>query len=78
MLSGSRHVASLARPDSLGIECEAEHSGWLCFDFVHKGGDPRGRDRACVYCCLRFVVFGFRNLGGRACVQIHRDLVTGS
>ena len=41
MLSGSRHVASLARPDSLGIECEAEHSVWLCFDFVLQG-DPRG------------------------------------
>jgi hypothetical protein len=46
MLSGSRHVASLARPDSLGIECEAEHSWGLCFDFVCKGGDPSRR--ACI------------------------------
>jgi hypothetical protein len=45
MCSGSRHVASLARPGDLGIECEAEHSVWLCFDFVCKGGDPRGLAR---------------------------------
>jgi hypothetical protein len=34
---------SLARPDGLGIECEAEHSLWLCFDFVWQG---RGSQRA--------------------------------
>lgn len=39
-------MASLARPDSLGIECEAEHSLGLCFDFVCKAGDPSRR--ACI------------------------------
>ena len=34
---------SLARPEGLGIECEAEHSLWLCFDFVRQG---RGSQRA--------------------------------
>ena len=68
-------MASLARPDSLGIECEAEHSVWLCFDFVCKGGDPRRR--AC-YSCTCCVIFGFRILGGREFVQIHyRGLVAG-
>ena len=45
---------SLARPNGLGIECEAEHSLWLCFDFrLGKGGDPRRALR--VFVCLCFV-----------------------
>ena len=37
----------LARPNGLGIECEAEHSPWLCFDFVWaREGILEGR---CVY-----------------------------
>jgi len=74
------------RPDGLGIECEAEHSVWLCFDFrFAREGIPEGwlaRPGVRVgYCCLRFgwylILASGSWVAGQGCRFIGVYLVAG-